>query len=466
MNSIVSCLASVSCLARLRAAAARLVALVIVATVIGSAAPALALPEVQKVVSPGGIEAWLMELNDAPVITLRLSFKGGDMQNPEGKYGTGDMTGYLFNEGAGPFDTLQIHQKLARIAASFGASSGLEFFSISFSTPSVSKGEAFDLLRLAITEPHFDAEPIERARRLYTAQIEAAQKSPGSIASMALAQRLYGKHPIALDWASRKAGFGSVNRADIEAYRRRVLARDNLKVAVAGNIDAATLAPLLDRVFGSLPAKAELQPVPAPDGTGARCQFLAMNIPQALVGFGAVTPRLTWRQLLAWTMLESILDEGVSSGRLSRELREKRGLVYGVGVSYTRFASFGRFYGEFAAKMDDVPNALAITWRELRRMVEEGPTDAELATIKPMMVGRTLLGLDTGSALASLLLGMQLSDQPTTYLDDIAGEIESITRQDVWDVAEIVLDPDRLAIVIAGQPGQTNLCDTAVAQAK
>jgi zinc protease len=466
MNSDVVSLASVSCLARLRAAATRLVGLVIVATVIGLAAPALALPEVQKVVSPGGIEAWLMELNDAPVISVRVGFNGGDMQNPDGKYGTGDMTGYLFNEGGGPFDTVQIHEKLARIGATFAASSGLELFSISFSTPSASKEEAFDLLRLAISEPHFDAEPIERARRNYTAQIEAAQKSPNSIASMALTRRLYGKHPIALDWASRRAGFGSVNSADIVAYRSRVLARDNLKVAVAGNIDAATLAPLLDRVFGSLPAKAELQPVPAPNGTGAKCQFLTLNIPQALVKFGAVTPRLTWRQLLAWSMLESILDEGVSSGRLSRELREKRGLVYGVGVDYTRYESFGRFYGGFAAKMDDVPNALAITWRELRRMVGEGPTDAELATIKPMMIGRTLLGLDTSSALAGLLLAMQFSDQPTTFLDNIAGEIESITRQDVWDVAKILLDPDRLAIVIAGQPGQTNLCETAVAQAR
>jgi len=461
MNSVVPRLAE-----QLRAAATRLVGLVIVATVIGLAAPALALPEVQKVVSPGGIEAWLMELNDAQVITLRLSFKGGDMQNPEGKYGTGDITGYMFNEGAGPFDSLQIHEKLARIGASFHGSSGLELFSISFSTPSASKDEAFDLLRLAIIEPHFDAEPIERARRNYTAQLEAGQKSPGAIASMALTQRLYGKHPMALDWASRKAGFASVNSADIAAYRRRVLARDNLKVAVAGNIDAATLAPLLDRVFGSLPAEAELQPVPAPNGTGAKCQFLPLNIPQALVKFGAVTPRLNWRQMLASTMLESIMDEGVSAGRLSRELREKRGLVYGVGVSYNRYTSFGRFDGGFAAKMDDVPNALAITWRELHRMVEDGPTDAELATVKPMMIGRTLLGLDTSSALATLLLAMQFSDQPTTFLDNIAGEIESITRQEVWDVAKILLDPDHFSIVIAGQPGKTNLCETAVAQAK
>ena len=461
MNNVASCLAG-----RLRAAAARFLGLVIVAIVIGLAAPALALPEVQKVVSPGGIEAWLMELNDAPVITLRVSFKGGDMQNPEGKYGTGDMTGYLFNEGAGPFDTLQIHQKLARIGASFHGSSGLEYFTISFSTPSASKDEAFDLLRLAFTEPHFDTEPFERARTIYTAQIEAAQKSPGSIASKTLSQRLYGNHPIALDWASRKAGFASVNPADIAAYRRRVLARDNLTVAVSGNIDAASLAPLLDRVFGSLPAEAELQSVPAPNGSGAKCQFLPMNIPQALVKFGVVVPRLTWRQFLAWSILESIMDEGVSSGRLSRELREKRGLVYGVGVSYNRYSSFGQFYGEFAAKMDDVPNAVAITWRELRRMVEEGPTDAELATVKPMMIGRTLLGLDTGGALANLLMGMQLMDQPTTFLHDIAGEIESITRQDVWDVAKIVINPDRLAIVIAGQPGQTNLCEMAVAQAK
>jgi zinc protease len=459
MDSVLSCLAG-----RLPAVAARLVRLAIVAIVIGLVAPAWALPKVQKVMSPGGIEAWLMELNDADVITMRLSFKGGDMQNPEGKYGTGDMTGYMFNEGAGPFNSLQLHQKLARIGAHFAASSELEYFSINFSTPSAFKEEAFDLLRLAFNEPHFDGEPMERARTQYISGIDSAQKNPGSILALALNRRLYGKHPFAVDWATRKAGFASVNRDDIVAFRRRLFARDTLKVAVAGNISAATLAPLLDRLFGSLPAKAELQSVPAPNGTGAKCQLTTMNIPQALVRFGAVTPRLTWRQLLAWNVLEPILDEGVSSGRLSRELREKRGLVYGVGVSYTHFASFGQFLGGFAAKMDDVPEALAITQRELRRMVEEGPTDAELATIKPMLVGRTLLGLDTSTALANLLMGMQLMDQPTTYLDNIAGEMESITRQEVWDVAKLVLNPDRLAVTVVGQPGQTKVCAAPVAQ--
>ncbi len=204
--------------------------------------------------------------------------------------------------------------------------------------------------------------------------------------------------------------------------------------------------------------------MPAPNGAGARCQLTTMNIPQAIVRFGAVTPRLTWRQLLAWSVLQPILDEGVSSGRLSRELREKRGLVYGVGVNYSHYSSFGEFMGAFAAKMEDVPEALAITQRELRRMVEEGPSDAELATIKPMLIGRTLLGLDTSSALANLLLGMQLLEQPTTYLDNIAGEFESITRQEVWEVAKLVLNPDRLSVSIVGQPGQTKVCDMPVAQ--
>jgi zinc protease len=191
-----------------------------------------------------------------------------------------------------------------------------------------------------------------------------------------------------------------------------------------------------------------------------------MQVPQAVVQLASVTPQLTWRQRLAWWALDAILNQGIAAGRLSRELREKRGLVYGVYTGYVHFTTFGVFESAFGAKMSEVPEALAILRQELRRMVAEGPTEDEVAAIKPSLVGKTLLGLDTGAAIANLLLNLQLVGQPATYLDDIAGEIERITRQDVWEVAKLLLDPDRLAVSIAGQPGQAGAkaCDTPVAQ--
>lgn len=436
------------------------------AGLIAAAAPAAAIPNVQRVVSPAGIEAWLLELNDVPLITFRLSFEGGTLQDPDGKYGTGSMAAYLFDEGAGAHDSFELKKRLTRIGATLGASAQAEFFGVSFSTPTANKDEAIELLRLALHAPRFDDEPMGRARARHLASIEAAQKNPTSVAAHALQRELFGKHPFAVDWSTRKAGYESIDRADIAAYRRRILARDNLKVAVVGNMDAATLAPLLDRLLGSLPAKADLRPLPAPAGAVGSCQLVAMDIPQAFVGLAALTPPLTWQQRLAWAVLQSVLTEGISAGRLSRELREKRGLVYGVATGYGHYESFGLFEVNLAARMDEVPQAMALTRAELRRMLEEGPTEAEVATVRPALAGRYLLGLDTGAALANLMLSMQINKRPITFLNDLEGDYEKITRQDVWEVAKLLLDPDRLTTTVVGATTQTKVCDSVAAASK
>jgi zinc protease len=425
-----------------------------------AASPVFALPKVQKVVSPGGIEAWLMELNDAPLITFRIAFKGGDTMDPEGKYGTGERVAYMFDEGAGSYDAAELKRRLAGIGASFGASSGRESFNVNFSTPSAYKDEALELLRLAFTAPRFDAEPLARARAQFVTGIEQLQLSPGAIGSEPLRRTLYGKHVLGMDLASMKRGYESVTVDDLKAQRARLLVREGVKITVVGNIDAATLGPVLDKLLGGMPVKGDASPMPVPMGGSASCQHIPMNIPQAVVQFGTLTPTLSFRTHVAWWMLHTIMAEGVASGRLSRELREKRGLIYGIGIERTEFARFGVFTGAFAAKMSDVPEALAILRRELKRMVDEGPTEEEVTAVQPTQLGRTLLGLDTGAAIANLLQAVQVSKLPITYLDDLAGTIESITRHDVWEAAKLLLNPDRLVVSVVGEPGQTKVCES------
>jgi zinc protease len=443
--------------ARLSASLARRVRPAAFALGLFAATAAVAdVPKVQRVVSPGGIEAWLMTYNEAPLITMRLAFSGGTLQEPEDKYGTADMTAYLFDEGAGPYDAPELLRRRNRIGAKLSASAGAEFFNVSFSTPSKHKDEAFELLWRAIHEPRFDAEPIDRARTAYLANVEAREKNPNSIASLALDLRVLGKHPFTMDWATRKTGLRAIDRGDIATFRRRILVRDTLKIAVAGDIDAATLAPLLDRLFGGLPAKAELRPLPTPAGTPGGCHYIAMDMPQALVKFGLLTPSLTWEQRRANQILDAILN---GESRLFEEVRAKRGLVYEVGTTYSNYANFGIFEGAFAAAIDEVPEALSVTMRELRRMAAEGPTEEEVATVKRAFLGAYLLGLDTGASLANVMSGNQAAMRPITYLDDFVREIEKVTRQDVWEVAKLLLNPDRFTVIIAGAPTQAKLCD-------
>jgi zinc protease len=452
MQSVLSPVSAVQRLMR------RLAHVMVAVALVAAAVPAFALPKVQKVMSPGGIEAWLMELNDAPLITFRIAFNGGDAMDPDGKHGTTTMAAYMFNEGAGSYDSAELHRRLTRIGVGLGASSTKEFFYVNFASPSAYKEEAFELLRLAFAAPRFDDEPIARARAQYITGVQQQQQTPFYIGSETLRRALYGKHPLAIDMASMKRGYESVGADDIKAQRARLFVREGLKIAVVGNIDAATLAPLIDKLLGGLPNQASLPPLPPTTGTAGSCLFTPIDVPQAVVLFGSVAPTLSFRQQLAWFMLNTIMSEGVSAGRLNRELREKRGLIYGIGINYSEYTKFGVFSGSFAARMSDVPEALAILRRELKRMVDEGPTEEEVAAVKPTQVGRTLLGLDTGAAIANLLLSLQINKRPITYLDDIAGNIESITRREVWDAAKVMLDPERLVVSVVGQP-VGNVCE-------
>jgi len=431
-----------------------------VSVLLTAAIPAAAATRVERVMSPGGIEAWLIESHEVPLITVRFSFDGGALQEPDGKSGVAQMAAYLFNEGAGSFATDEFTRRRNRIGAHLVADTGFLHFTVHFSTPASHKDEAFELLRLAIGAPRFDDEPIARARREYTADIKATQKDPGSVASQALRRRLYGKHRMA-DWViGTIEDLQNIGRDDIETYRRRVFARANLKIAVVGDIDARTLAPLLDQVFAGVPAKAELRPASEMAGTAGGCQAIEMDVPQTAVLFGALTPRLNQRQNLANSILTAILSEPLT-GRLFMEVREKRGLVYSINAGYSHYTNFGVFSGSFGAAAENVPAAMAVTERELRRMVDEGPTEQEVADAKNALVGQILLGLDTSAKLAGLVLALQIDALPITYLDDVGAEIATITVQDVWNVARLLIRPDHLAVVMVGKLGQAGACEKA-----
>ncbi|MGH6816449.1 MAG: M16 family metallopeptidase, partial [Hyphomicrobiaceae bacterium] len=337
-------------------------------------------------------------------------------------------------------------------------------FGVGFTTPSAHKDEAFQLLRLAVAAPRFDDEPIERGRREAMAQIEAATKDPGSVGSLVLRRRLYGKYRMS-DWDSGTIeGLRNVGRADIEDYRRRIMARDTIKIAVVGDIDARTLAPLLDHIFGNLPAKADLRPIRKMEGGSDGCQAIEMDIPQSIVQFGNLTARLDWRQNLISSVLTSILSEAFT-GRLFIEMREKRGLVYGIGTNHGNYLDYGLFSGGFGAASDNASTAMALTVQELRRIVAEAPTAQEVADAKQSLTGRILLGLDTSGKLANLVLAMQVNNIPITYLDDIAGEIAKITVEDVWNLAKLLIKPDRLAVTMVGKPVQGGACEKAMTPA-
>lgn len=294
-------------------------------------APAQSATKIERVISPGGIEAWLVSDSSVPLVAMNFAFRGGANQDPVGKPGVSYMLSGLLDEGAGDLDAKAFQSRAERNAVELNFSTHRDEIRGSLKVLKDRKEEGFDLLRLALNFPRFDPDAIERVRAQMLAILRRESTNPNDIGSRLWWRTAFPEHPYGRPTNGTLESVPTINRDDLRDYARRVFARDHLKIAVVGDIDAKTLGPVLDRIFGGLPAKAELHPVSAAklDGLGKKL-FVPLDVPQAVVNFGGVgIPRKDSDFIPAY-IVNHILGGGSFSSRLYREVREKRGLAYSV----------------------------------------------------------------------------------------------------------------------------------------
>jgi zinc protease len=286
---------------------------------------------VQKIVTSGGISAWLVEDYAVPLVAMNFSFEGGAAQDPVGKAGASTLLAGMLDEGAGDLDSEAFQRALDDHAIRLNFSADRDEFSGHLQTLSRHVDKAFELAALALNAPRFDPEPLERVRGQVNAMLRRESKDPDSMAAQAWRRAAWPDHPYARSSRGEPGEVDAVTCADLVALHRKLLARDVLKVAVVGAIDAASLAVKLDALFADLPEKAELAPVPAVEmaGLGQRV-IVDLDVPQANIRFGR--PGIARRDPdhITATVVNHILGGGSFTSRLWQEVREKRGLTYSV----------------------------------------------------------------------------------------------------------------------------------------
>ena len=429
----------------------RLLAAVFTAAMFLLQAPAARAMTIERVTSPGGIEAWLVR-DSAPMIALDFAFLGSADQDPADKPGVATMVASLLDEGAGPFDAMTFHGRLERRAIEMSFSAGRDHFRGSLRLLKENRDEAFDYLRLALSEARFDAEAIERMRSQIMSRLRRDMVSPNDIASRNWWAAAFPGHPYGRPVDGTLESLPRISLEDLRSYSQRILARDNLKIALVGDIDAATAGELLDRTFGKLPAKAQLTPV-APviaQGLGRRI-VIKLDVPQAVVMFGAPGIRRNDPDFMAAYVVNHILGGGSFSSRLYREVREKRGLAYGISDSLVWLNYSALMLGHTATRADATGKTLEIIEQEIRRLAEEGPTEDELVKAKSYLKGSFVLGLDTSSRIAAQLVQMQLDDLGMDYIERRSGLIDAVTLSDAKRVAKRLLDSG-LLVTVVGRP--------------
>ncbi len=408
---------------------------------------------IQRIVSPKGVEAWLIEEQAVPLVAMEWCFDGGSAQDPAGLSGLANFLSGMFDEGAGPLDAIAFQETLDEHAIQLRFAANRDGITGSLKTLVRHKDKAFDLLRLALTEPRFDAAAVERVRAQIIGGIKRGANDPGRQSSKAWNARAFRDHPYATPGEGLEPEVGAIGAADLKAAHGRLIARSGLKVAIVGAIGADEVSRMLDTVFGALPAASDLKPVPLaqPAGLG-ELQVIDLDIPQSTIRFGMPGLLRKDDDFVPATVMNHILGGGSFTSRIWQEVREKRGLAYSVSTGLQPLRRAGVLMGGTATKNERAREALDVIRAEFARMASEGPTAEELDKAKRYLVGSYALRFDTSTKIANHLMQMQVDDLGIDYTDRRNSLFEAVTLDDVRRVAKRLLAPGEMLVTVAGRP--------------
>jgi len=408
---------------------------------------------IQRVRTPGGIEAWLVESYAVPLVAAEFAVRGGAAQDPAGKPGLATMLAGLLDEGAGPYDAKAFHRAIDDLAIHLGFGADRDSLSGHLQTLSRNADQAFDLLRLAVSQPRLDPEAIERVRGQLTAEFKREADDPDTMVAKAFREAAFPGHPYGRPARGDLATIDGLTRDDLEALRARLLARKDLKIAVVGAIDAATLAERLDEVFGAWPADNDLAEVPEISiaNLGKR-EILNLDVPQSTMRLGRPGVAKKDPDYFAAVVVNHILGGGVFTARLFREVREKRGLAYSVFTQLNEYDHCPMLLGGTSTKNERAGESLRVIEEEFRLLAEDGPTADELDKAKKYLIGSFALRFDTSTKIASQLVNLQLDGFEPSYLDERNRRIEAVTLDDAKRAAKKLLGAGELLVSVAGRP--------------
>jgi len=417
-----------------------------------TALPLRAEVDIQEVTSPGGLKAWLVEEHSIPFVALDVRFKGGaSLDAPEKRGAINLMTG-LLEEGAGEMDAREFARASEGLATRFRFSVDDDALSVSSRFLVENQDASVALLKEALQNPRFDEEAIERVRGQVLSGIRSSAQDPNDIARETMDGLLYGDHPYATSTDGTIESVTALTRDDLIAAHDAVLARDRIFIGAVGDITPEALGVLLDDLLGDLPETGAPMPPRADVTVPSGVTVVDFPTPQSVAIFAQKGIDQKNDDWFAATVMNQILGGGSFESRLMDEVREKRGLTYGVYSYLVPMDLAETYQGSVSSANDRIGTAMDVIRDEWAKMATEGVTQQELDDAKTYITGSYPLRFDGNQTIASILVGMQMLDLPIDYIPTRNDKVEAVTLDDVKRVAGELLNPDGLAFVVVGQP--------------
>ncbi len=408
--------------------------------------------DIEEVTSPGGINAWVVEEPSIPFVSIEIRFRGSASLDLPGKRGATNLMTGLIEEGSGEMTAQEFQTAREALAARFSFRAFDDTLSISASVLTENRDEALALLRQALTDPTFEQDALDRVRAQVLSGIASAEKDPNDIAGMAFDAAAFGDHPYGSSIDGTVETVNALTREDMFEAHRNALTRDRVYVSVVGDITADQVGPMLDDLLGGLPAEGPPLPGDVAFGLDGGITVVEFDTPQSVAYFGHAGIKRNDPDFFAAYIMNQVLGAGGFESRLMTEVREKRGLTYGIRSYLVPKFHSEMVFGSVASSNATIAEAIEVIRAEWARMAEDGLTPEELETAKTYLTGEYPLRFDGNSEIAKIMVGMQMIELPPDYVINRNDYIEAVTLEDVNRVAAELLKPEELHFVVVGKP--------------
>lgn len=409
-------------------------------------------PDIQHWTTDEGLDVYYVQTDILPLVDMSLMFDAGSARDGD-RPGLAALTSNLLGEGADGLDAGEIARLFEDQGARFSSSSGRDFASVELRSLSDREtlDAALDALERVVAKPDFDADVLDRQRRRMLVALANAERNPGAVAGREFWKAAYGEHPYANDPGGTEDSLEAIERDHVLAFHQRYYVRENATLAVVGDLDREQAEGLAARLSAALPAGEKPAAIAEPElpdqAQTIRIPFqtsqthIIMGHPAYARGDEAHFPLYVGNHVLGGSGLVS---------RLAIEMREERGLSYGVSSSFLPMQTRGPFRMSTRVRTDRTEEALQVLQRELQTLREDGPDDDELDDALRNITGSFPLNLDSNAKIAGYVASIGFHGMPLDYLDTFIGNVEAVDRDSIVRHFREQVDPERMITVILG----------------
>ena len=406
-----------------------------------------------------GVRVYLVESPAIPMVDVQIEFDAGSRRDPVDQAGLASlMAGATGNgvraHGAEPaLDENGLSEAWADLGASFGGSAGNDRMSFSLRSLTYPDllAKAAALAARQLGEPSFPEAPWLRDRPKLIASLKEADTRPATLAAKAYSRAIYGLHPYGQEMT--EATLNRISVRDMQTLHSRAIRPCDARVSIVGALDRAQADALVTQIFERLPVEscpalppvAEVQPLPAPQE-----QLIAFVSAQAHVLVGQPGFKRQDPDFFALTVGNHILGGGGFTSRLTEEVREKRGLTYGVYSHFAPGMHAGAFTIGLQTRPDQAQQALQLVREVVSKFVANGPTAAELQAAKDNLIGGFPLLIDSNRKLLGNVANIAWNGLPLDYLDTWTQQVQKLKQADIRVAFARKLQPEKMVTVVLG----------------